>query len=93
MDSATLVDLIVSIFNPAYIAIAVLLTWFMKNMGPVIYIMIPFIMIVLSIIFDALFNVPTFTVYYVGQVIGIGVVALVVTAIFVKVFKKMQKPS
>lgn len=91
MDSTTLVDLIVSILNPAYIAIAVILAWFMRKMGPAIYVVIPVIMIVLNIVVDAIFGMPSFAAFYIGQIIGLGIVALIVTIIVLQVAKKMNK--
>lgn len=91
MDSANIVDLIVSILNPAYIVIAVALAWFMRKIGPAIYIIIPFCMIVLNIVIDAILGMPSFTIYYVGQILGIGIVALLITIIVLSVAKKLQK--
>lgn len=92
MDSASFVDLIVSILNPAYIAIAVALAWFMRKIGPAIYAIVPFIMAVLTIIVDAALGVtyPS-TLVYVGVVVGIAIVALIITIIVLNVAKKLKK--
>lgn len=93
MESTTLVDLIVSILNPAYIVIAAALAFFMRQIGPTVYIIVPIIMIVLNIVVDAILGMPAITIYYVGQVIGSAIISLFITWIVLKVAKNIQKKN
>ena len=93
MESTTLVDLIVSILNPAYIVIAAALAFFMRQIGSTVYIIVPIIMIVLNIVVDAILGMPAITIYYVGQVIGSAIISLLITWIVLKVAKNIQKKN
>ncbi|OYQ73340.1 hypothetical protein [Wohlfahrtiimonas sp. G9077] len=84
-----IVDIVVTILNPAYLVIAAALAWILRNIGGSVYVIVPVIMMVLAIVVDAIFELPNFSPYP-FQIIGIGVVALIITSIVLYLVKKMN---